>query len=52
MNRQMVQYASEYHRALARRNAARAAMTGLAELIAGVIGAIGLGSIVILIAIL
>lgn len=50
MNRSMIRYVSDYHRALARRNAARSLAIGLAELLALISGAIGLACIALLVA--
>lgn len=52
MNRQMIQYVSEYQRAIERRAVAREICDTIAGLIALAIGSIGLVSIAILIEVL
>lgn len=50
MRRDMIRYVSDYHRAIARRDAARSLAIGLAELLALASGAIGLACIALLVA--
>lgn len=52
MRRDMIRYVSDYHRAVARRDAARSLAIGLAELLALASGAIGIVAIIALIALI
>ncbi len=50
MNRSMIRHVSTYHRAIARRNAARELALDIIETIAAICGAIGIVAIVALVA--
>lgn len=52
MNRSMIRHVSAYHRAVARRNAARELALDILETIAAICGAIGIVAIVALIALI
>lgn len=52
MNRDIIRHLSEYQRAVARRNAARAFAIGTLETIAAICGAVGIVAIVALIALI
>ncbi len=50
MNRTMIRHISAYHRAIARRNAARELALDIIETIAAICGAIGIVAIIALVA--
>ncbi len=50
MNRTMIKHVSAYHRAIARRNAARELALDIIETIAAICGAIGIVAIIALVA--
>ena len=50
MNRSMIRHVSAYHRAIARRNAARELALDIIETIAAICGAIGIVAIIALVA--